>query len=142
MAAPTFNAHQLSASEERGAIFESYIAGEDVVIGNAVYLSANQVFKGGKTTLANSNGIGLVVIADNFYGETTVKQGGTAQVVVHGPVWGFTGLTGGTKYYMDTAGALTDTAPTGGAYQYSIGYALDAETLFIDPGTSTPLSHA
>ena len=145
MTALTLSANDISASEERGAIISQYITAADVILGQAVYLDANnQVSPAKADSSAHANAIGIAVIADNFYGETTIKSGGTAGVVVYGPVWGFSGLTSGEQGWVDktTAGTINDTAPTGGAYQYAVGRAIDSETFFVDPGTTTPLSHA
>jgi hypothetical protein len=47
-------------------------------------------------------------------------------------------LTPGADYFVSTtAGVIDDTAPAGssGDYKWRIGFALDAQTLFINPGT-------
>lgn len=144
MTATTVTPAQISASEERGAVIERYTAGESIVLGQAVYLdSSYNAWLAKADTSAKATAVGVAVIADNFAGESTIVAGGTVAVVVYGPVWGYTSLTEGA-YWVDktTAGSINDTAPTGGAYQYIVGHSIDSQTLFVDPGTTTPVSHA
>lgn len=144
MATLTVTPHSVSASEERGAIIAQYVAAEDITLGQAVYLNAsNQVLRAKADSSAHANAIGVAAISDNFYGEIVIASGGTVGVVVYGPVWGFSALVSGNPGWVGaTAGEIVDTAPTGGAYQFVVGHAIDAQTFFVDPGTTTPASHA
>lgn len=145
MTAITLTANNISCSEERGAVIERYITGEAITLGMTVYLdSSNQAWKAKADSSAHANAIGIAVIPDNFSGETSIPAGGTVGVCVYGPVFGFTGLSQGEVLWVDktTAGSLNDAAPTGGAYQYIVGHAIDAEVFFVDPGTSVPASHS
>lgn len=148
MTALTATPANISASEERGAILKTFVAAVDVVVGNAVYLdSSNQIRKAIATSSAAAQAIGLVVIPDNFYAESTIKAGGTATVCVFGPVYGWQAsntLISGKAVWIDktTAGVLNDAAPTGGAYQYQLGREMGNDTIFVDPGTTSPSSAA
>lgn len=144
MAAKTPTPGYVSATEERTAVVEWYnvATGVTLTLGDAVYLdSNNELNKAIALTSAHARAIGIVAFADNFYGETTIPATGQAGVVVHGPVYGWSGLASGQPLWVskDTAGGLVDTAPTG-AYQYIVGHAQDAQTFFVDPGTVTPVS--
>lgn len=150
MTALTKTAANISASEERGAILRRFTANESMTPGDVVYLdSNNKVNKAKADSAAHARAIGIVVIPDNFYGESTIASGGTATVCVFGPVWGWnvsnsTYMISGLPVWVDktTAGILNDTAPTGGAYQFQVGHMLGNDTIFVDPGTTSPSSAA
>ena len=144
MTAIAFTAANVSANEERGSVIDRYTTGEVIGLGMAVYLDGSNVaWKAKSDSSAHANAIGIAAIADNFSAETTIPTGGTVAVVVFGPVQGFTGLVSGEPVWVDsTAGQMNDTAPTGGAYQYVVGHAIDANTILVDPGTTSPVSHA
>lgn len=135
----------VSASEERGAILRRFTTGEDLDVGMAVYLtSTNTVKKAKALTSAEAQAIGIVVIPDNFSGEKTIKSGGVATVCVFGEVWGWqvsNTFISGKPVYIDktTYGSMADAAPTS-AYQYQIGRELGNDTIFVDPGTASPVS--
>lgn len=145
MTALTVVAADISADWDRGSVLANYIANEAVDIGMAVYLDANnKVNKAKGDTSAHAMAVGIVVGAPNFYGEKTVNAGDYAAVCVQGPVFGFTSLINGENIYVDktTAGSMNDASPTGGVYVYAIGHAIGADTIFVDPGGSSPVSTA
>lgn len=144
MTALTLTAGNISTDEYRGAVVKWYQTGEDIVLGAAVYLDSNNLAWNAKSdSSAHANAVGVAAISDNFYGETTVKSGNWVGVTIYGPVWGFSGMSQGQVGWVGSvAGQIVDTAPTGGAYQQQVGHAVDAETFFVDPGTSAPYSHA
>lgn len=141
--AVTVTGYLLSANEERGAVIMRYQAAEVLNLNNpAVYLnSSNQLVNAIATSSAAAKAVGLLVVPDNFYGETAIPIGGWAGVCVGGPVQGFAGLTPGSSVFVDktTPGGIVLTAPTA-AYQYSVGRAIAADTIFVDPGVSSPVS--
>lgn len=145
MTALTITAKNISASEERGAVLNRFTAGEDLSVGMAVYLTSSNTIKKAKAlTSAEALAIGIVVIPDNFYAESTIKSGNQATVCVFGKVYGWqvgNTLISGQPLYVDktTYGSLNDAAPTG-AYQFVLGHALGNDTIFVDPGTSSPVS--
>lgn len=138
----------ISATEERGAVFNRFTTAESLSVGDFVYLnSANKVAKAKADSSAHAQAIGCVVIPDNFSGESTIASGGTATVCVFGKVYGWkksNTLVSGQALWVDktTAGKIADAAPTGGAYQYQVGHALGDDTIMIDPGTTNPSSSA
>lgn len=145
MAALTLVAGNISVNDqERGAIVKWYQAGEAITLGAAVYLDANNLaWNALDDTSAHAQAIGVAALADNFYGETTVQAGNQVGVCVYGPVWGFSGMSQGQVGWVGgTKGQIVDTAPTGGAYQFQVGHAVDDQTFFVDPGTSSPVSHS
>ena len=145
MTALTLVAGNISANDvERGSQFRTFIAGEAITLGMAVYLdSSNKVWKAKSDSAVHATAIGVAATSDNFYGETSIPAGGTVGVCVYGPVWGFSGMTQGQPGWVSaTAGVIDDTAPTGGAYQFQVGHAIGGETFFVDPGTTSPVSHA
>lgn len=142
MAAPTFTATNLSSDWDRGAIVNQYVAGVALTVGEAVYIdSAGLAQKAIASAELTGTTVGIIADAPNRYGETTIPAGQYAAVTIMGPVWGYTGLVPGTVYYVDktTAGDLTDTAPTS-AYQFAVGRAIDVDTIFVMPGTTSPVS--
>lgn len=143
MTALTVTASAVSSNDiERGARVLWYQTGEDITLGQAVYLdSSNLAWRAKSDSSAHSRAVGVASQSDNFYGETIVKSGGWVGVTVFGPVWGFSGLSQAEIGWVGaTAGQIVDTAPTGGAYQFQIGHAVDDQTFFVDPGTSSPVS--
>lgn len=150
MTALTATPANISATEERGAQLKTFTTAAQLSVGDVVYLdSNNKVNKAIADSAAHARAIGIVVIPDNFYGESTIKSGGVATVCVYGPVWGWQVsnsalMVSGLPVWVDktTAGKLNDTAPTGGAYQYQVGRMLGNDTIFVDPGTVSPSSAA
>jgi hypothetical protein len=144
MAAIAVTAGNVSASADRGAIFQVYQTGEAITLGSAVYLDAsNQAWNAKSDSSAHATAVGVAVIPDNFYGETSVKAGGQVGVVVYGPVWGFSNMIQAQAGWVgSTPGQIVDTAPTGGAYQFQIGHAVDDQTFFVDPNPQSAASHS
>lgn len=125
---------------------QDYDAGGSLTVGNAVYVASD-----GDIEAADANGaasvaaIGiLAAVQDQSGGVTTLAANERGTVVTFGLVYGFTGLTpGAIQYISETAGAITETAPTGaGTWTYAIGYAVDANTLFVLPGLVAPVSNS
>jgi anaerobic C4-dicarboxylate transporter len=145
MTALTITPANISASEERGAVKARFVAAVDLTVGMAVYLDTNnKVNKCTALTALGAQCIGIIVTPDNFSAESTIRAGGTATVCVFGKVWGWqvsNTLISGKPVYVDktTAGSLNDAAPTG-AYQFQVGHELGNDTIFVDPGTSSPVS--
>ena len=88
------------------------------------YYNTSQVFEPGYTTVTN-----WVGIATN-----TASSGANVNVAMQGAVaTNQTGLTTGTTYYLDSAGALTTSSSATG---YKIGKALSATSLLITEGNA------
>jgi hypothetical protein len=140
MAVTAANVAQLT-----GAMTRDYVATSATVNGNAVAVDSNsQIVKAKADTAATSAAIGIQVAVPTA-GATTSVAGERCTVVTLGPVGGFSGLTPGAIYYVDsnTAGEITATAPTGAlVWAKSIGYAESATVLFVLPGVRPAISSA
>lgn len=134
-----------SVAQLTGAITRDYSAGGTTTNGNAVYVDSSATVQNAKAdTAATSAAIGIQVAVVNA-GQTTAASGDKVTVVTLGPVGGFSSLTPGAVYYIDssTAGAITATAPTGAlVWAKSIGYAESATVLFVLPGIRPAISSA
>jgi hypothetical protein len=136
-------AKNISSDWNRGSIVEDYVANVALVVGQVVYIDSNN-----KANLADANvvalnarAVGIVTGSGNEYGETTIPAGQYAQVTIAGPVYGFSGLGSGQFFWVSkVAGNIDDAAPTGGAYQYVLGHAINSDTIFLAPGQAIPAS--
>lgn len=136
MTAITTSAANASADPRLGSIVRPYVAASAVSMLQVVYLDSNgQVAPADADAGATqARGIGIVVGAANLYGETSVAAGGTVDVCLLGPVYGFSGMTpGGYGWVGKTAGVLDDTKPTS-AIQRIMGHAIAADIFFVLPG--------
>ena len=116
-------------------------AGEAMALLQAVYVSAADTCKLADADLgeAESRAIGIVLASQT--GETSVALGERVSVCLFGPVEGFSGATPGANAYVSTtAGGITETKPTGGAYQQAIGRFVNATCLFVNPVLADPAS--
>ena len=114
-------------------ISRRFDAGGSIYAGQPVYIAAD-----GDVEMANAGGtltgqaIGMMV-ADNA-GGTLATSGDRVDVVLFGPVTGFTSLTPGlTLFVSATAGGLTQDAPVNGSLVCDFGIALDATTILVNP---------
>lgn len=117
-----------------GAVVRRYNAGATVTPGDAVYIASDgDVEEADADAEASTMAIGIV-IADGT-GAVSFAAGTRVDVVVFGPVTGFSSMTpGGNVYVSVTAGALDQTAPTAsGDFVNAIGYAESASTIFVNP---------
>lgn len=134
-----------NVAQLQGAITNEFQAGGTVTNGNAMYIDSSGNVQNAKAdAAATSTAIGICVGVPQA-GQTTAASGERVTVVVIGPVGGFSSLTPGAVYYIDssTAGAITATAPTGaGVWAKSIGYAKSATELFVLPGVRPAISSA
>ena len=95
-----------------GAVVRRFDAGGTLAIGNAVYIAGD-----GDVEAADGSAVGTVwaigIVVATPDGGTAVSAGERADVVVSGPVAGFSSLTpGALGYVSDTAGAIADAAGT------------------------------
>jgi len=119
-----------------GAVVRRYDADATLYAGNAVYLKSDgEVAQADADTAANARAIGLAVAGPE--GKTTFLAGDALDVVVGGPVAGFSSLTPGTYLFSSTtAGAIADAAATTQAdYIWVIGYAEAAARMYVQPWT-------
>jgi hypothetical protein len=124
-----------------GSVTLNKPAGEATEIGEVVYMESD-----GDVNLADADAeasarvIGICVSTPQT-GVVDAVAGDRLDITVFGPVAGFTSLTPGAQYFASTnPGKIGDTAPAGssGDFKWIIGWAVDAETLFIDPYTDDP----
>jgi hypothetical protein len=106
----------LSTVDAAQQVRNIYTAGEAIDAAEVVYISAAD-----EVSLADaSTNYQAIGVANN-----TAALSADVEVVSEGVVSGFTGLTAGSRYFLDsTAGAVTTTAPTGtGNRVLQIGFA-------------------
>lgn len=112
----------LSIVEEAERVCSEYTAGEILVAGDVVYISAaNTVSKADTSAEATSRIIGVTGAG--------AAAAAPVKVCSDGVVAGFAGLTAGSRYFQDpaTPGAVTTTVPTGsGESIVQVGYAKSA----------------
>lgn len=108
-------------------------AGAAMSLGDVVILNASEVWvKGDSDSAALSKGlIGVIVAGGLGTDDGTVASGEEISVLVHGRVAGFSGLNGGTGYFLSAnAGKIADSAGTVSRF---LGNAETTEVLFLDP---------
>lgn len=140
------DATKIRVDTKRSLLMDADLGGA-VTIGNAVYIASDDDIE---VTDANAAAtvpaIGLLVaLAGSDPSDTVGAAGDRGSVCTFGPVYcaGW-GLTPGAIYYVsETAGAITATKPSGaGTWSWGIGYAVDANTLFVMPGIVAPVSNS
>lgn len=111
-----------------GAIVRRGEAGATTEAGEIVYLNGTSGFyptAGGAAASAAARGV-MVAPQD-------AVDGDQIDIVVFGPVEGYSGMTPGALYYVsNTTGEVEDGT---GTHTKIIGYALSATVLFVDPAT-------
>lgn len=128
-----------------GAQIRQYTAGGSLTVGNTAYIAADGDVEAGDANLAISAAvIGIIVAVADTTGATTAAAGDAVSVCVFGPVGGFSSLNeGALQYVSETAGAITETAPSGaGTWTHVVGYAEDDDVLFVQPGVAAPTSNS
>lgn len=124
----------------RGAIITRAIAGEALAFGDAVYVSSysgdlpvvSKILGG---AVATCNPLGVVVAPSVALAGSSVASGEACDVVVHGPVTGYSGMTSGnTIWASDTAGRLSTVVGTKSGV---VGVALSPATVLVRPGLFT-----
>ena len=114
-----------------GAITRRFTAGEAMTPGQPVYVSANDtVSLTDGSTLAAAMCVGIVVSGAN--GGATIASGEEVDVVVFGPVTGYsTNMAAGTTFYVDDdAGIIADAV---GTKTTVIGVGINASTMLVNP---------
>jgi hypothetical protein len=130
---------QIRPLNARQTVIRNFDAGAEVYVGYAVYEDSSgdvQHADADALTTARANGI----VVATYDGEVTTASGNRVAVAVFGPVSGFSSMTpGGLVYVSGTVGRITQTKPATG-YAHVIGYALDANTVWVDPNMESPES--
>ena len=116
-----------------GAIVRRFEAGATMTPGDLVYVASDaQVELADIDGAASAQAIGIVVAGPQ--GKASFVATEWVDVVVFGPVTGFSSLTPGALYYGSvTAGDIETAAPAGssGDYLWIVGFAESATTLFV-----------
>lgn len=120
-----------------GAVVRRFGAGGALNAGDAVYVAADgDVEAADADAAASARIIGLVVAGPD--GKTAYVAGDRVDVVVFGPVAGFSSLAEENLLFASiNAGALADTAPAGasGDYVWVAGWPVSPVIAFINPFT-------
>ncbi len=113
-----------------GADVQRYDAGGTLTVGNSVYVASDgDVEATDSDALSTAWSIGIVVSGPK--GATSISAGDPVDVVVSGPVAGFSSLTPGALGYVSaSAGAINDTA---GTKSCIVGYACSKTEFFVRP---------
>lgn len=119
--------HSHAGAGEALRLENSFTAGEDLTIGDPLYFDAtnDQVAKADASDDGKYEIIGVA--------KATTTSGNPVDVVSVGPAAVLTGATAGTRYYLDDAGGLATTIPTGAMWVVVAGFASNATTLFVQP---------
>ena len=126
-------------------ILRPYVVASTVNKGDACYVSTTDTVAAARANAAETSRANGIIVGVPEAGQTTAVSGDPVTVCVFGPVTGFSGLVGGTIYYVSSgaAGSIVTPAPTGaGTWTWAIGYGEDAGTLFVLPGLLTPSSNS
>ncbi len=119
--------NDLGVADTVNQVSNSYIADEALSARDVLYISAaNNVSKALANNTSQSYAMGLAKAA--------AADTAAVDVISEGVMSGFTGLTAGSRYYLDdtTAGAITATAPTAsGKTIVQVGYAKSTTALHI-----------
>lgn len=119
-----------NASPLPGSHVEGFNAGGSGALLDTVYVASDgDVEQADGSVAGTADAIGVVVgIVD---GKTSFVAGDRVQVLVWGPIAGFSGMTpGDVLYQSDTAGKVADAA---GTVSHKIGRARTATILFVQP---------
>ena len=122
-----------------GAIVRKFTCGGTVTPGNGVYVASDgDVERADADDQTQCQAVGIAV--SDGSGATSFAAGTVIDVVVHGAVTGFASMTPGGVVYVDTgAGDLDQTASaTTGDFNYIIGRAISAATIFVQPQMTIP----
>lgn len=121
-----------------GSITINGVAGGALAYGDAAYCAADGDFEKADADAAASAQVRGIVVSTPRTGVVDAVAGDRVDITVYGPVTGFSGLTPGALVFASvTAGAVADAAPAGasGDYKWIVGWAISAETIFVDPYT-------
>lgn len=122
----------------RGAIIRRAVAAEALSFGQVVYVSSYSgdlpaVSKATGAAVATGNPFGIVIAPSTALAGTSVASGEACDVVVFGPVTGYSGMTSGNTIWVssDTAGANSKVV---GTHSGVVGLAETPATIFVRPG--------
>lgn len=113
----------------RGAVIRHFVADAAIDMGAAVYMKSD-----GEVAESNAGAIGTTLATIGIAvatpsGSTAAAAGESVDVVVDGPVTGYSSMTpGGLCYTSDTAGSIGTTA---GTKDTIVGLSLSATTILV-----------
>ncbi len=116
-----------------GCIIRRFTAGEALTFGAAVYVSGNDT-----VSLADGSAVGtnkcIGIVVSSSDGGSSVPSGGECDVVLFGPVTGFsTNMAANTAFYVsNTTGVLCDAA-AGADKDCVVGVGINASTILVNP---------
>jgi hypothetical protein len=113
-----------------GAFVRRFTAGGSGTLGDSVYInSSEQVVQANAGAAGTTYAIGIIVSCPN--GGTTFASGDAVDVLLFGPMAGFSGMTPhDVLYQSDTAGRIADAA---GTTSHKVGRALSATVFMFLP---------
>jgi len=117
----------LSSVQSSNYVDDTYTTGEDIDVTEAVYLSAADT-----VSLADNDAAGAAALLG--FATESILSGNSIIIRKYGVLGGFTGLTAGSRYFLDsTAGAITASVPASGtgAWIVQAGYAKSTTALDI-----------
>lgn len=123
----TTTLHSHAGVSEAQAVENSFTATEGLTLGDPVYIdtAGNAV---SKATAASDTEFDILGVA-----KTTVSATDPVDVVSLGPCDVLSGATAGDRYYLAAAGGLSTSVPAAGNWVVRVGWAMDANTLFVMP---------
>ena len=122
-----------------GYLSQRFDAGGTIYTGQSVYIAADGNVEQSDCDAGSleAQSIGIMV-ADNT-GATIATSGDRVDVVMFGPVTGYSSMTPGALVFASTtAGALVQGTPSAGSHVVPVGMAINANTIFINPSRPTP----
>jgi len=141
MAAITVTSLNVRPANAHQCILRPLQAGAACTVGYAIYLDSSGYMQHADANAGETEASGVGIIVESYDGETSIASGKRGSVCILGPVEGFSGMTPNEPIYVSTtAGRLDQTAPTGGAYQRAIGWALSATCIFVNADPTDPES--
>lgn len=109
-----------------GAIIRRYTAGGTIEAGEIVSMASDGYIYPADTTNMTLASVLGIALADSLVSERV-------DVVVNGPVLGFTGGTPGTLVYATDTATAGEPSVTAGTKTILVGVMLAADTLFVRP---------
>ena len=119
--------HTHAGTDEATRVENAFTAGENFALGDPVYFDAtnNQVAKADAGDDSKYETVGVV--------KAITASGNPAEIISLGPADVLVGATAGTRYYLGDTGGLVTTIPVGQKWVVVVGFAVDADTLFVMP---------
>jgi hypothetical protein len=109
----------------------SYVAGENITMGQIVYIGLD-----GHAFIADNTNINCMDVIAGIATKDAI-MGTSVQVAKFGKISASTGLVAGKHYFLGTAGTVTNVCPlASGSFICGIGAAVDNTTMLLQIGES------